>query len=67
MFDPTERRRLLDGAFEVNASTVQGKALLLVDDLYRSGATMAAVTEVLLAAGASKIHAFAFTQTRTKT
>lgn len=67
VFDPTERRRLLDDAFEVNSPVVEGKTLLLVDDLYRSGATMTAVTEVLLAGGASKVHAFAFTQTRTKT
>ncbi len=67
VFDPMERRRLLDGAFEVNVSVVEGKTLLLVDDLYRSGATMAAVTEVLIAGGATSVHAFAFTQTRTKT
>jgi predicted amidophosphoribosyltransferase len=34
--------------------------------LYRSGATMNEITEVLLASGASEVYAFAFTQTRTK-
>jgi competence protein ComFC len=67
VFDPAERKRLLEGAFAVNTAVVQGQSILLVDDLYRSGATMSAVTEQLIAAGASKIYAFAFTQTRTRT
>ncbi len=66
VYDPEERKRLLKGAFEANAEAVKGQKILLVDDLYRSGATMNAITEVLQAAGASEVYAFAFTQTRTK-
>ena len=66
VYDPEERKRLLGGAFEANAEAIKGQKILLVDDLYRSGATMNAITEVLLAAGASEVYAFAFTQTRTK-
>ena len=66
VYDVEERKRLLRGAFEANAEAIRGQEILLVDDLYRSGATMNAITEVLLAAGASEVYAFAFTQTRTK-
>ncbi len=64
VYDAEERRRLLEGAFEVNASKVKDQRILLSDDLYRSGATMNAITEVLVASGASVVYAFAFTQTR---
>jgi len=66
VYDAEERKRLLNDAFEANAETIREKKILLVDDLYRSGATMNAITEVLLSAGASEVYAFAFTQTRTK-
>jgi predicted amidophosphoribosyltransferase len=66
VYDPEERKRLLTGAFEVNRNAINGQRILLVDDLYRSGATMNEITEVLLASGASEVYAFAFTQTRTK-
>jgi len=66
VYDPEERKRLLKGAYEANANAINGKGILLVDDLYRSGATMNEITELLLASGASEVYAFAFTQTRTK-
>ena len=66
VYDAEERKRLLKGAFEANADVINGQDILLVDDLYRSGATMSAITEGLLASGASNVYAFAFTQTRTK-
>lgn len=66
VYDAEERKRLLTGAFEANEQALKGQRVLLVDDLYRSGATMNAITEVLLAAGTSEVYAFAFTQTRTK-
>jgi competence protein ComFC len=66
VYDAAERERLLQGAFEVDVSEVKGQTILLVDDLYRSGATMNAITEILLKARASKVYAFAFTQTRTR-
>ena len=66
VYDAEERKRLLTDAFEANAETIREKKILLVDDLYRSGATMNAIAKVLLSAGASEVYAFAFTQTRTK-
>lgn len=66
VYDVNERKRLLDGAFEANAGPIRGQDILLVDDLYRSGATMKAVAQALLSAGAAEVYAFAFTQTRIK-
>ena len=66
VYDAEERCRLLEGAFDVDSSRVKGEHVLLVDDLYRSGATMNAIGQVLLASGAVAIYAFAFTQTRSR-
>jgi len=66
VYDGEERRKLLEGAFVVNASRVKGHRVLLMDDLYRSGATMNAIAEVLLSSGATAVFAFAFTQTRSR-
>jgi predicted amidophosphoribosyltransferase len=66
VYDGEERRKLLEGAFSVNSSRVKGHRVLLVDDLYRSGATMNAIAEVLLSSGAAAVFAFAFTQTRSR-
>ena len=62
--DPAERRELLDGAFEVDASQVKGNGILLIDDLYRSGATANAVTIALFNAGAARVYFLAATRTR---
>jgi competence protein ComFC len=62
--DPEERRELLDGVFEVDPARVKGKGVLLVDDLYRSGATANAITLALLAAGAARVYFLAATRTR---
>ena len=62
--DPEERRELLDGAFEVDRAKVSGKGVLLLDDLYRSGATANAVTVALLGAGAARVYFLAATRTR---
>ena len=64
--DPEERRELLDGAFEADRARVNGKGVLLVDDLYRSGATANAVTLALLGAGASRVYLLAATRTRSR-
>lgn len=65
--DPEARRELLDGAFEADRAEVNGKGILLIDDLYRSGATANAVTIALIAAGASRVYFLAATRTRSNT
>jgi predicted amidophosphoribosyltransferase len=64
-YDYDQRWRLLDGAFDVDQSLVAGKTLLLFDDLYRSGATMNAITSALYDKGGAK-DIFALTLTRTR-
>ncbi len=59
------RKELLTGVFAANAKKIRGKRVLLVDDLYRSGATLAASTEAVYAQGHAKaVYAFAVTRTR---
>lgn len=65
VFDFDERSRLLDGAFELESSVVIGKTILLFDDLYRSGATLNAVTSLLYDQGGAK-DVIALTLTRTR-
>lgn len=65
--DYQERARLLSDALEAKTSLVQGKTVLLVDDLYRSGATMNAASLALRQMGKAKtIYVLALTRTRSK-
>ncbi len=62
-----ERLRLLEGAHRVDASVVGGQRVLLFDDLYRSGATMNAITEALYDQGAvADVYALTLTRTRSR-
>jgi competence protein ComFC len=65
VFDFDERSRLLDGAFELDSSVTKGKMVLLFDDLYRSGATLNAVTALLYDQGGAK-DVVVLTLTRTR-
>ena len=65
VFDFHERSRLLDRAFEVDRSATESKTVLLFDDLYRSGATLNAVTSLLYDEGGAK-DVLALTLTRTR-
>lgn len=49
-----ERQKLLAGAHSVDAAAVKGRGVLLFDDLFRSGATMNAVTDALKKGGARR-------------
>jgi competence protein ComFC len=63
--DAEKRRELLAGLHEVDAAATAGKNILLFDDLYRSGATMNAITELLMQHGkAASVRALAITKTR---
>lgn len=63
--DAEERKKLLDGLYTVDAQLTEGKRILLFDDLFRSGATMNAITDVLMETGkAQNVHAFTITRTR---
>ncbi|MFH1910965.1 MAG: ComF family protein [Pseudomonadota bacterium] len=62
-----ERLRLLEGAHRVEPSVVRGQTVLLFDDLYRSGATMNAITAALYDEGEVKdVYALAVTRTRSR-
>lgn len=63
--DPAKRKELVAGLYAVDANQTAGKNVLLLDDLFRSGTTMNAITDVLLQQGnASSVHALTITKTR---
>jgi ComF family protein len=52
-----ERRRNVRGAFVVNPSnSVENRSILLLDDVYTSGATVNECSRCLKAAGASEVY-----------
>ncbi|WP_082449521.1 ComF family protein [Sphingomonas sp. Leaf231] len=60
---PRERRATVAGAFRVTAagrSVVRGRALVLVDDVFTSGATADACVRMLLDAGAASVTILAW-------
>ena len=65
VYDFSERQRLLQGVHSIRQSSTVGKRVLVFDDLFRSGATMNAVTDVLVhQGGAAEVYALAITRTR---
>lgn len=54
--DPRGRRETVAGAFEVQyPKMVEGESVLLVDDVFTTGATVNSCAEALLASGAGKV------------
>ena len=65
--DLEKRTDLLRTALCISSDiSVAGCAILLVDDLYRSGATLTVATELLYGAGARKVSVLTMTKTRSK-
>ena len=63
--DPGKRTELLDGLYTVESAQTRGRSVFLFDDLYRSGATMNAVTELLMSEGkATAVRALTIAGTR---
>lgn len=56
------RRRNLAGAFRSRADRVPER-VIIVDDVVTTGTTLEALTQTLLRAGASEVHAWAFART----
>lgn len=51
----SQRRDNVRGAYESDPKIVQGKSILLMDDVATTGATISACTEILLSAGAQEV------------
>jgi ComF family protein len=59
----TERRAHLEGALRVrHPETIQGKHVVLVDDVLTTGATIEAAAKVIRRAGAKRVDAIVFAQ-----
>lgn len=65
LVDPEQRKQALAGAFKADKAQIEGKVVLLVDDLYRSGATLEAASQVVGAQGKAK-HVYVLAVTRTR-
>jgi predicted amidophosphoribosyltransferase len=65
VYDFNERDRLLAGAHAIDKAQVEGRKVLLFDDLYRSGATMNAIASALYDSGAAA-DVFALTITKSR-
>jgi predicted amidophosphoribosyltransferase len=63
LLDPRERAKELAGAFAFDREQ-QIRRVLLVDDLYRSGATAGEVARTMKRAGVSKVYLVTATKTR---
>ncbi len=63
--DPQERKKHVEGLYAIDPKETGGKNILLFDDLFRSGSTMNAITDLLLGNGkASSVRALTVTKTR---
>lgn len=63
--DAEKRRELVKGLYTVDPSHTMDKNILLFDDLFRSGSTMNAITDVLLRQGqAASVRVLTITRTQ---
>ena len=62
-----ERKNILKGAFDCDINVLNGKNILLFDDLYRSGETLNSAISILKSKGkCSNIYVLTITKTRIK-
>ena len=59
-----ERAPLLSAAIQAGSDAVQGRRVLLVDDLWETGSTLRRVAEVLGQMGATEVRALVMTRTK---
>lgn len=64
--DGAERLSNMHGAFVADPAIVEGRHVLLVDDVCTTGATLNAAAEALRAAGASRVSAYCLARTQFK-
>ena len=65
--DHNEREKILEDAFEIEDNVFKNQNVLLIDDLYRSGATLKAITKVIKEKGkARNVLVLTATKTRSK-
>lgn len=63
--DHAQRLELITGAHSIEGNALRGRRVLLLDDLYQSGATLNAIARLLKeAGGASAVFALALTRAR---
>ncbi len=58
-----ERLVNMQGAFQANPQQVSGQSIILIDDVYTTGATMSAAANALLTAGATTVSGYCIAQT----
>jgi predicted amidophosphoribosyltransferase len=64
---PETRREILKDAFSINFNALSGKDVLIFDDLYRSGETLNAASDVIMNIGkARNVYVLTITKTRSK-
>lgn len=59
-----ERGPLLSTAIQAGTDAVQGRRVLLIDDLWETGSTLRRVAEVLGQMGATEVRALPMTRTK---
>jgi competence protein ComFC len=65
--DPAKRKEQLKDAFGVQGTALAGKYVVVFDDIYRSGETLRAITDVLHNQGRiSRVYVLTVTKTRAK-